>query len=250
MSADGTSGVSTANGLRHGVTPEGSLQGSLEALAQLSTQRSNLRETLTHVATLAVRAVPGAEGAGLTLFEPDRPNILVATSPFVVPVDAAQYGIGQGPCIMAGREATVVLTRSLGKDRRWPDFGQAVAQLGVQSSLSLPLITADGVIGTINIYAHRKRAFSGASEREGQLYSISAAIAVHSAQQLHNTQTSAGVIAKAIALVMKRARVGAVEAFQLLQDFSERRQIELSALAQLVVDRSVTVERLGRLGPH
>ena len=48
-------------------------------------------------AEFAVQAIPGADGAGLTLLEAGRGNTLVATAPFVSEIDAVQYGIGQGP---------------------------------------------------------------------------------------------------------------------------------------------------------
>ena len=57
-------------------------------------------KTCYRVATYAVRAIPGADGAGLTL-EDDRANTIVATAAFVSEIDDIQYGIGQGPCITA-----------------------------------------------------------------------------------------------------------------------------------------------------
>ncbi|MBA3528355.1 MAG: hypothetical protein H0T91_03400, partial [Propionibacteriaceae bacterium] len=73
------------------------LEGVL-SLSRLATGRLSLEESLTRVAELAVRAIPGAEGAGLTILEDGRPETIVATEPFVAEVDAVQYGIGQGPC--------------------------------------------------------------------------------------------------------------------------------------------------------
>jgi hypothetical protein len=45
------------------------LQDSLTQLGQLATGLLSLEESLTQVAQFAVRAIPGAEGAGLTLLE-------------------------------------------------------------------------------------------------------------------------------------------------------------------------------------
>jgi len=47
------------------------------------------------VAAYAVRAIPGADGAGLTLLEDDRADTIVAAAPFVREIDDIQYGIGQ-----------------------------------------------------------------------------------------------------------------------------------------------------------
>lgn len=87
---------------------EDGLRSSLNALARLSSRRLDLEELLTGVAVLAVRAIPGADGAGLTLIELGRSNTIVATADFVTAVDDIQYGIGEGPCISAARDNRTV----------------------------------------------------------------------------------------------------------------------------------------------
>lgn len=48
---------------------------------------------------------------------------------------------------------------SLASDQQWPRFGPRVGRLGVQSVLSIPLPTSDGVLGAMNIYFHDRAAF-------------------------------------------------------------------------------------------
>jgi len=60
------------------------------------TGRLDLTDLLVQVATYAVQAIPGADGAGLTMMERDRANTIVASAPFVREIDAIQYGIGAG----------------------------------------------------------------------------------------------------------------------------------------------------------
>ena len=69
---------------------------------------------MTRVATYAVQAIPGADGAGLTLLEENRADTIVATAPFVSEIDDIQYGMRQGPCITAAREGRTVISGSLG----------------------------------------------------------------------------------------------------------------------------------------
>jgi hypothetical protein len=88
---------------------EDDLRESLAGLSRL-TNRLGLEDLLTRVATYAVRAIPGADGAGLTLLEDDRANTIVATAAFVSEIDDIQYGIGQGPCITAAREGHTVMS--------------------------------------------------------------------------------------------------------------------------------------------
>ena len=57
-------------------------------------------------------AIPGADGAGLTLLEDDQANTIVATAAFVSEIDDIQYGIGQGTvhhCCSRGSDSDVGL---------------------------------------------------------------------------------------------------------------------------------------------
>ncbi len=84
------------------------LATSLSELSQLSAGRFGLVELLTKVATMAVQAIPGADGAGLTLLEPHHADIIVKSTDFVREIDDIQYSIGQGPCISAAAAGTTM----------------------------------------------------------------------------------------------------------------------------------------------
>jgi GAF domain-containing protein len=246
----GDDGDATPHGDRTpGAGAEGDLGESLKALARLASGQIGLKESLTRVAALAVQAIPGAEGAGLTLLESDRADTLVSTADFVTEVDAIQYGLGQGPCISAAAEARTVTSASLGGDTRWPQFGSRVARLNVHSALSLPLITADGVVGAMNIYAHDKNAFDDHSVHMGQLFAVPAAIAVQNAQvlaqahrladQLQKALSSRAIIDQAIGIMMSRTGSSADEAFGRLRTMSQTQHLKLNAVAQQLVDQAV-----------
>ena len=195
------------------------LAASLSALARLSAARLSLEDLLTQVATFAVQAIPGADGAGLTLIEADRADTIVKSAPFVREVDDIQYRLGEGPCISAAALGEPMRSGSLGGDDRWPRFGARVGRLGVHSVLSLPLISADQVVGAMNVYAHAKDAFDERAEHLGRLFAVPAAIAVQNAQILAQTQrlaatlqsalTNRAVIDQAIGILMSRSGVSA-----------------------------------------
>jgi len=65
------------------VAQDDDLAQSLTALSRLSSSRLSLEDLLTQVATFAVQAIPGADGAGLTLIEVDRADTIVKSAPFV-----------------------------------------------------------------------------------------------------------------------------------------------------------------------
>ena len=121
------------------------LRASLDDLAGLVSGAGGLQPLLAQVATFAAHAIPGADGAGVTLLRVERPDNLVealaASHPFVSEIDEIQYvTLGEGPCITAALERRTVRSGSLGGEKMWPRFGPRVGRLGVNSALSLPLL--------------------------------------------------------------------------------------------------------------
>ena len=232
---------------------EEDLRESIVALSRLASDRLPLESLLTQVATYAVQAIPGADGAGLTLLEHDRADTIVATAPFVTEIDDIQYGMNQGPCISAAREGQTVLSGSLGADPRWPRFGGRVARLGVHSALSLPLITPDGVVGAMNVYAHGKSAFDDRAAKLGQIFAAPAAIAVQNAHVLAQTRRLAnqlqsalevrGVIDRAVGILMSRSGSTEHEALERLRSLSQHEHRKLAEVARQIVDEAVARAR-------
>jgi len=225
------------------------LQDSLARLSTLATGLLPLEDALTRVAEYAVRAIPGADGAGLTLLEENRSDTIVATADFVAQIDDIQYSLGQGPCLSAVAERQLVLSASLGGDRRWPQFGSRAARLGVHSVVSLPLITEEGVLGVIQTAASDKNAFTPDAGRLGELFAVPAAIAVQNAQvlaqtkrlasQLQTALSSRGVIERAIGIMMSRSGGTEADALDRLRALSQHQHEKLPVVAQSIVQEAV-----------
>jgi GAF domain-containing protein len=227
---------------------EDDLASSLRGLSVLSTELP-LKELLTRVARYAVQAIPNADGAGLTLIEHRRADTIVTTEDFVAEVDAVQYGIGEGPCISAARDGVTVMSGSLGGDARWPRFGGRIARMGVHSALSLPLITSDGVVGAMNIYAHAKHVFDERAATLGELFAVPAAVAVQNARVLADTRRLAErlqsaldermIVERAVGIVMSRSGVDEAEALARLTKLSQHEHVKLVQIARTLVDEAV-----------
>lgn len=245
---DGRDGSEADRSAEERLAEDDDLRAGLAGLSRLTTQMG-LEDLLTRVATYAVRAIPGADGAGLTLLENDRADTIVATAAFVSEIDDIQYGIGQGPCITAAREGQTVMSGSLGGDPRWRKFGGSVARLGVHSALSLPLITPDRIVGAMNVYAHAKDAFDERSADLGEIFAVPAAIAVQNAQVLAQTQRLAtrlqtaletrGIIDRAVGIVMSRSGSTEEEALARLRAISQNDHHKLVDVARQIVDEAV-----------
>ena len=236
--------------------PDDDLTQSLGSLSRLATAHLALEDTLTQVARFAVRAIPGADGAGLTLLEENRADTIVSTADFVTKVDKIQYSLGEGPCISAAAEGRTFSSGSLGGEQRWPRFGPRVARLGVHSVLSLPLLTPDGVLGAMNVYAYGKAIFDDHAVNIGELFAVPAAIAVQNAlvlaqakrlaSNLQAALVSRAVIDQAMGIVMSRTGCSASEAFDRLRTRSQTEHLKVSAVAQSVVDAAVRRARARR----
>lgn len=241
------------------LTPEQSsadaadLQVGIGALAGLVAGSLGLPELLAEVAGFAVRAIPGADGAGVTLLRLDRVDNMVeelaASSPFVAEIDHVQYVLNEGPCITAALERRTVRSGSLGGEKMWPRFGPRVGRMGVHSALSLPLLLPGQVIGAINVYAHGKDVFDEHAAELGELFAKPAAVAVHNAQILAQALTLTGqlqtalstrpVIDQAIGLLRGRSGGSAEEAFGQLRAMSQSEHRKLADVAQRIVDEAV-----------
>ena len=230
------------------------LQAGLDNLAGLVADSLGLPELLAEVASFAVGAIPGADGAGVTLLRLDRPDNIVAalaaSAPFVAEIDEIQYVLlHEGPCITAALERRTVRSGSLGGEKMWPRFGPRVGRLGVHSALSLPLLLTDKVVGAINVYAHGKNVFDEHAVELGELFAKPAAVAVHNARlladarsltaQLQTALSTRPVIDQAIGLIRGRTGRSVEDAFAHLRAISQAEHRKLSDVAQQIVDEAV-----------
>jgi len=228
------------------------LEESLRELASLVTGSLGLQDVLAHVATFAVRAIPGADGVGVTLLSAERGvgQVLAASHPFVAEIDEIQYStLGEGPCITAALERRTVRSGSLGGEKMWPRFGPRVGRLGVHSALSLPLLLDERAVGAINVYSRQKDAFDDRAAELGELFAAPAAVAAHNAQilaqaqeltvQLQAALSSRPVIDQAIGILRGRSGGSADEAFGKLRAMSQADHVKLVDVAQRIVDEAV-----------
>lgn len=222
---------------------------ALAGLAGIVTGAASLDGLLSQVARFAVGAIPGAQGVGVTLLEAGHADTVVASEDFVRVVDEVQYALKQGPCVTAAAERRTVRSGSLPEDPLWPQFGPRIARLGVLSSLSLPLMVEDVVVGAMNVYARDRDVFDEHAARVGELFAGPAAVAVRNAQvleqarrlttQLQTALTSRAVIDQAVGILMSRRGGTPDAAFASLRWMSQHNNVKLNVVAQNIVDEAV-----------
>jgi hypothetical protein len=193
------------------------LRAGIDDLAGLLAGSLGLPDLLAQVAAFTQRAIPGADGAAVTLLRVDSTDTgvaaLAASAPFVAAIDEIQYvTLDEGPGITAVRDRRAVRSGSLGGEKMWPRFGPHAEELG-------------------------------------ELFAKRAAAAVHNAQilaealalndQLRNALSSRPIIDQAIGLIRGRTGRSVEDAFLQLQTMSQAEHRKLADVAQHVVDEAV-----------
>jgi GAF domain-containing protein len=233
---------------------EGDLYAGLTGVFGLVAGARGVIDLLADVAEFAARAIPGADGAGVALLQPHegtpRVRSWAATAQFVDDIDKVQYEeLREGPCITSMESGRVVVSGSLGSDRRWPHFGGRVARMAVHSALSLPLVVDEEVIGAINSYAHGRDAFGEHAVTLGTQFAGPAAVSVYNGQlldrahertkQLQRALGNRSVIDQAVGIIRSRSGAGAEEAFDRLTRLSQAENVKLVVVAERLVDEAV-----------
>ena len=204
----------------------------------------DLRAFLGDLVRLAVRQVPRAEACGLTLARDATGMTVASTGPLAEQADQRQYQQDTGPCLESMRTGTVVRVDDMAAEERWTPFPAQAAELGVRSSLSLPLVVEGRSRGALNLYATEPRVF-GADEATAYRWAEQAtgalAVALRIADSDFRAESLLGgldtraTIGQAVGLLMAQERVPAERAFDLLRIASQRRNVKLRDVAAGVV---------------
>ena len=215
-----------------------------ELLALLASG-GDLRSFLADLVHLAARQVRGAEACGLTLDRDSTGVTVASTGPLAQRADERQYEVDTGPCLESMRTGTVVRVDDMATEDRWTPFPARAAELGVRSSLSLPLVVEGRNSGALNLYATEPRVFSADDEATAADWAQQATgaltVALRIADSDERTESLLGgldtraTIGQAVGLLMAQERCTADRAFDLLRIASQRRNVKLRDVAAGVV---------------
>ena len=248
--AGGVSRVATAVNVMDG---QSELDAALAVLSAMSITSRPLAETSAQVTRLAARAVPGADGAGLTLPRRRGHAFMAASGDLLRALDQAQHRLGEGPCPLAVATRTTQVSGCLGDDPRWPRWGPTAAAFGARSALSSPLLVEGSVIGALIVYAHARDAFHEASVRAAEAFCAPAAVIVHiadvfenghrTARHLQRFITGGVVINQAIGVLMGQHGWRPGEALDHLRATSRSTGTDIARTAGRVVDEATADTR-------
>ena len=144
--------------------------------------------TQQRLVEFAVRGIPGAEHASLTMVTGTTPPRTTAqTDDLPYRWDQLQYQHGEGPCLDVIATNNVAVAQDLRTDHRWPRFARAlVDQTPARSMLSFRLFLTEQNRAGLNLYATRPAAFTDQSVATGAMFAAYASMALLAAAR-HDT---------------------------------------------------------------
>ncbi|BCN54345.1 GAF and ANTAR domain-containing protein [Prescottella equi] len=226
------------------------ITGALQDLSDVLDEYEDLATVLEHVVEGAVRIVPGADMAGVTLVSDESAKTVAATHPRVREVDQVQYANDGGPCLTASRDGRSVVVDVDQVRSRWPALEASAADLGIKSFIALPLMLSDRIHGSFNLYSSDPRGFQSLDESLLELFTTAAVTALQQAERhrralasirnLQTALTSRAEIDQAIGVVMALHGLPAAEAFDRLVSTSQDTNVKVRTVARQLLDKVAT----------
>jgi GAF domain-containing protein len=207
---------------------------ALRELEELRYSAGDLDEALRRI-VLATHRLFAVDGAGLMLLDPDQLLRNVAVSDRRVDhLEQLQIEHGEGPCVDAFEEKTLVDAADLTTERRWPLFSPAAASRGLRAVLASPIPYNQHAIGVVAVFSAKERPWSP----EGELALISftdlAALCIANtmaseergelAEQLQRALDARVVIEQAKGALVARDGVSERDAFERLRRQARRQR--------------------------
>lgn len=209
-------------------------------VARSLASEDTLHATLQRIVHEAVRTVRGAEFAAVSLIRARREvKTVTATDDVCCRVDEIQYETGEGPCLDAIWEQETVLVNDLSATDRWPRFAERASEHGVCSMLAFRLFVHGDRMGALNLYASKPNSFTEECSHLGAVFAAHAALAWDHAREVEGLKAAndtRALIGQAQGILMAERKITPDDAFRLLQEASQRRNVKLRSLAQDVVD--------------
>jgi GAF domain-containing protein len=209
-------------------------------LARAMTAPRTLEQILADVTAAAVQLVPGADAAGVLLVKRGGDfESLADTDGLVGQLDMLQHELGEGPCAEAALQQTIVRSDDLRSESRWPRYAPAAVRLGVLSSLSFKLYTADRTAGALDLFGLKADVWDTDAETTGAVLAAHAAAAIlarHRDEQMQVALSTRDRIGQAKGIIMERYGVDDVRAFDMLRAISQESQTKLADVARRVIE--------------
>lgn len=220
--------------------PRHDLAVRMAELARAIAAQRTLEQILDDVTATAVELIPGADVAGVLLVKKGGEfESLADTDGLAAQLDKLQHDFGEGPCAEAAIQQTIVRSDDMRNESRWPRYAPAAVQLGVLSSMSFKLYTADRTAGALDLFGFTADAWDTDAETTGAVLAAHAAAAILARRHDEHMQVALSTrdrIGQAKGIIMERYGVDDVRAFDMMRRLSQESQIKLADIAHRVIE--------------
>jgi GAF domain-containing protein len=212
-----------------------------------------LGATLRRIAELAVKTIPGAEDASVTLIEKGKPKTVAFAGQLAVTLDERQYEAGFGPCLDAAVSGQTILLDTHDQQDTYPEFCRAARRQNIRHVLAVGMATFQQTSGALNIYGSGSvRGFDPQVREAAAAFAGYAAVTLFNAAlyagaldevaQMQQAMASRAGIEQAKGIIMAQQQCTADEAFRILIDTSSRSNRKLRDVAETVIREALNQE--------
>lgn len=179
-----------------------SAHGGDEGVARGAAEQ-RLNRLLALIVEAAAEAV-GFDGGTVTVRCGDDVGTVASTDPDLLTLDGAQYTTGDGPCLDALEQDEAVTWTAADDDQRWRAFQEAAEELGIATSLSVPLPIDETmeIAASLNLYGHQQEQITTEQLNVAMQFAFQLATALHT---IGTTKSTAGIARRAAQAIRSRA---------------------------------------------
>lgn len=189
------------------------------------------------MASAVVNAGPWDSAAISILGARGRIDTAASSDTLADSAQAHQHDLGEGPSCEAVAARALLAVEDVAGDPRWPRWQSAAAQLGISSTVAVPLFT-DSLLGVVTFYRLRRRAWQQDDLRRADVAGAHVSVVVAHARMQHNLWRAIDgrtLIGQAQGVLMERYGLKPDQAFALLRRHSQQRNVKVATLAQQLV---------------
>ena len=176
-----------------------------------------------------------------------KPTVLAGSNLEALILDSLQDGVAEGPGVLARQTGLAVLVPDTTMDPRWRRYQRAAAQRGNRSVLAVAMLAERDATAILTFSSPSPEAFDdGAVAACGALAVRAAgvmrlAVRLDTAKGTHRdlleAMRSRKVINLATGILMAQSRCSQAEAFELLAQVSNTRNVKLRVIAEEILRR-------------
>ena len=221
---------------------------SVEAVEEFGPFEPELLQDLQDRSRQVQDLVPECVGVSLASQEHGMTVTVVATDEEIAALDGVQY-VDDGPCVDAMRlqdpSDAQEYQHDMFEEAGWQLFAQATAASSIASTLTLPIVSGERVVGSVNLYATTARAFAGHHEEIAQIFGAWAPGAVTNADLDFSTRRTSQQapqvlyeetrIQVAVGLLATANAISVETAVAQLSDAARRAGVSEAAIAEKLI---------------